>query len=111
MTDYSASVAVHGTLTKTVVDEVTLTDVGTGMGTREPTVTVTNRSGTAAIYVTLSTEAGAPADPSPAADDTFVIPAKIGIAARLPAHSGVETRGVVVKLVSGGTAAYSVEAI
>lgn len=105
MADYSETSAVHETLTANEVDSVTLSKAGTGF-LGKPQITVVNRTGSAEIYFTVSTSSTQPAEPAVGGKNTFVLPGSIG-SVSVPAADG----NVVVKLISTGAEAYSVEAL
>jgi hypothetical protein len=106
----TGTIAVHATLTGTTVDVVTLAQVSAGSGVASPGITVVNRTGTDAIFFTVSATATAPAEPTVGGKNTFVVPAAI-TSVRVPVSPGSMGRPVVVKLVSAGAEAYSVEAL
>ncbi len=85
--------AAHGTLTADEVDDVTLTDPG-------PTVWIINRSGDELFY----TYGDDPDDPEVEGADSFCVPGSAAVWHSLGAGQ------VTVKLVSGGTPGYSVQA-
>jgi hypothetical protein len=88
----------HGTLVAATVTTVTLTSV-------KQSLRVQNRSTDQQIYYTYG--AGVAADPTVAGDDTFAIPPG---ATDEWIDLGAVGAGFVVKLISAGTPAFSVEA-
>lgn len=110
MAKYTATTAVHKTLTATTVDVVTLTSVATGVGVEEPSVTVVNRTGSAEIYFTVTATGTDPAEPTVKGANTYVVPAAISTVTKAVSTS-VAGHPVVVKLISTGAEEYSVEAL
>lgn len=110
MAKYTATSAVHKTLTATTVDVVTLTSVGSGAGEDKPGITVVNRTGTDEIYLTVSGTPTWPTEPTVKGANTYVVPAAIS-SLRVLVDPGVLGTDVVVKLISAGAEAYSVEAL
>lgn len=110
MAKYTTTVSVHETLTATVVDVVTLTQVSGGSGMSSPGLTVVNRTGSDAIYFTLSAIGTWPEDPTIGGKNTFVVPAAI-TSVRVPLNPGSIGNPAVVKLISAGAETYSVEAL
>ena len=99
MASGTANFAYHSTLTASTVDTVTLND-----GTEY--VTVVNRGGTDEIYFTVGTPTNEPPSPTVGGNDTYVLPAALG-SLRVASEIGP----IVVKLISNGAMAYSVEVI
>ena len=110
MAKYSATSAVHKTLTATTADSVTLANVSSGTGVSTPSITVVNRTGTHEIYFTISTTGTDPAEPTVGGNDAFVVPAAI-TSVRVPASISVVGHPAVVKLISTGAESYSAEAL
>lgn len=107
MATQSAKVAASTTLTADVVNVVRLSGLRAGYGVSTPTVTVTNRTGAAEIWVTLSATRTDPADPTVAGADVYCIPAAI-TSRSFPVYGGTTSAGVVVKLISTGAEGYTV---
>lgn len=99
MASGTANIAYHSTLVASTVDTVTL-DKGAEY------VTVVNRSGAAEIYFTVGTTVTPPAAPTVGGNDTYVLPASIGL---VRVASGIGP--VQIQLISTGTPTYSVEVI
>lgn len=95
MASHSAVTAVHATLTAATVDDVTLSAF-TGH------FVIINR-GTDPISYLFG---AAPGDPTELGDDTLVVPASAAVT-----HDWVAGVDLVVKLISAGTPAYSVQAV
>lgn len=97
MSDYAVSRSAHETLAADAVDNVTISKPG-------DEVEVTNRDGSAELYFTIDGT-----DPTVGGDDTFVLPA--AICSRIVSQDQDASPVRVVKLISSGTPAYSVEAL
>lgn len=99
MATYSKKLVANETLAANVVDQVAITTIG-------HTLTVSNVTGTSAIYVVLWWGgAPVPADPTVAGDDCYVLPAAICSRSwNLPTGDAPS-----VKLISAGAMAYSVD--
>ena len=96
MASYTASRAVHNTLTATTVDTITLS-------AQYVRVEVLNRSSTGDIFVTLDGST-----PTVGGNDTYVVPAT-GVGTFVnPANTSQPPTSTVVKLISSGTPSYSV---
>lgn len=96
MASYTASRAVHNTLTATTVDTITLS-------AQYVRVEVLNRSATGDIFVTLDGST-----PTVGGNDTYVVPAT-GVGTFVnPANTSQPPTSTVVKLISSGTPSYSV---
>jgi hypothetical protein len=107
MANYTGTIAVHQSLAAHTVDVVTLTSVPVGRGDYIASVMVVNRTGGAEIYITAgNSTAPLPPDPVVGGNDVFVLPASISTIS-IPVAGG----GTVVKLISTGAEAYSVEAL
>lgn len=104
MATYSDARSVHHTLAASTTDTVTLTGAW-----RQ--VMVTNRSGSAEIYVTVDGTT-----PTVGGNSTYVLPAAVGsrvftISATPLNPRGNATASSVTTLISSGTPTYSVEGI
>lgn len=93
MAAYTVDTAKHATLVASTVDTVTLPKDASA-------IEVCNRSGVAAIHVTIGT-----VNPTVDGDDTFVVPAVAGSARVIPTPGSQPT---VVRLISSGAPTYSV---
>lgn len=99
MANLTADLAAHGTLVGATVDTVTLQYPGASL------FEVVNRDATSTIFVTYS-KSGTPATPTVGGNDTFVVPPN---SAKQLAFGLTGASNLVVKLISSGTPAYSVE--
>lgn len=104
MGSYSAAIAKHATLVAATVDTVTL-NVDATTGRADPAIVVENRGTTDALYFTYSVNGTAPAAPTVAGDDCYYVGP--GTSISIDTMWGSD---VIVKLISAGTPAYSVEA-
>lgn len=104
MATYTVSRATHQLLTGSTVDTVNLTS-------QWQQVLITNRTGTAEIYVTVDGST-----PAVGADNTYVLVAAVGsrvipLSPTSVALTGQPTIDNVIKLISSGAMQYSVEGI
>ena len=103
MAEHDGKLDVHATLTANSVDRCVLSG-------RASQFLVINRTGTSEIYFTYAVTGGAdPIDPVIAAAETMVVPASVGAAVKVTLS--INDPGVIVKLISSGTMAYSIEAV
>lgn len=105
MANYTAQVAKSQTLGAAAVDQVTLAQFGNQLR-------VMNRSATATdiIWFTVGSVNNPPAAPTVAGDDCYACPASTaGVLVPWPASAGGTTPGVVVKLISATTPAYTIQ--
>ncbi len=97
-----AIAAAHGALATSTVSRIYLPQPAS-------IIMVINRTGTSDIYLTYAEAGGAePVDPQVGAGGTLVVPAAVAAAVKITLGS-TAVSGVVVKLISAGAMAYSVE--
>lgn len=97
MADHTVTRSAHETLTAATIDTVTVSDP-------QVDVAVTNRGGSDEIYFTIDGSA-----PTVGGENTFVLPA--AVCSRVVSSDKFNTATPVVKLISSGTPAYSVESL
>lgn len=97
MAEYTVQRSAHQTLSASEIDTVTVT---------EPQIDIelTNRTGTSEIYFTIDGS-----DPTVGGESCFVLPA--AVCSRVVSSDKFNTPTALIKLISAGAEAYSVESL